>query len=143
MNEVITKRSFDAGIQTVYRAWTEPEHLKNWWGPNGFTNTILEFDLRPGGKWKLVMHGPDGNDYNSEIVFEEIVPFKMLAFSYVSNHKIKVEATFEKEESDSTGVCFKMIFYNKEEFAALKNFMSEKNGENFDRLEMELNKMKS
>jgi uncharacterized protein YndB with AHSA1/START domain len=37
----------------VYQAWTNPNHLKNWWGPNGFTNTFNEFDLRPGGKGVL------------------------------------------------------------------------------------------
>ena len=142
MNEVITKRIFDTGIATVYRAWTEPGHLKNWWGPHGFTNTFLEFDFRPGGKWRLVMHGPDGSDYQSEIVFEDIVPNKMLAFSYMDNHKIRVETTFEEAEKNSTLVCFKMIFYNEEEFAALNNFMAEKNEENFARLETELNKMK-
>lgn len=142
MNEVITKRIFNAGIATVYRAWTGPEHLKNWWGPHGFTNTFLQFDLRPGGKWRLVMHGPDGNDYQSEMVFEDIVTNKMLAFSYTINHKIKVEASFEEAEKNATLVCFKMIFYNEEEFAALKDFMTEKNEENLDRLEKELNQMK-
>lgn len=143
MNEVVTTREFRVDLQTAYRAWTEPEHLQNWWGPHGFTNTFLEFDLRSGGKWRLVMHSPDGKDYNSEMLFEDIVPEKKLAFSYTINHKIRVETTFEETSSISTLVCFKMIFYNDEEFETLKNFMAEKNEENFDRLQLELQKMKS
>ncbi|MES2848613.1 MAG: SRPBCC domain-containing protein [Bacteroidota bacterium] len=142
MKEIVSKRLLDAGNDTVYRAWSDPGHLKNWWGPHGFTNTFTEFDLRPGGKWSLVMHGPDGKDYQSEIIFEDIVPGVMLAFSYVINHKIRVEAIFEAITQSKTLVCFKMIFYNEEEFANLKNFMAEKNEENLDRLENELSKMK-
>lgn len=142
MNEIVTKRIFDTDLSTVYRACTGPDHLKNWWGPHGFTNTFIEFDLRPGGKWKLVMHGDDGNDYPVEIIFEEIVPEKMLAFSYVLNHQIRVEIAFGDKGENSTAVNFKMIFYSKEEFAMLGAFMAEKNNENLDRLENELYKMK-
>lgn len=47
---IVSTRTITEPINKVFRAWTDPEHLKNWWGPNGFTNTIHEFDLRPGGK---------------------------------------------------------------------------------------------
>ena len=49
-------RVFDAPRERVFRAWTDPEHLKQWWGPKGFTNTFHEFDMRPGGHWRFVMH---------------------------------------------------------------------------------------
>ncbi|EMO29454.1 toxin-antitoxin system, toxin component domain protein [Leptospira interrogans serovar Bataviae str. HAI135] len=49
--------------------WTEPEHVIHWWGPKGFTNTFETMDVRPGGIWKFIMHGPDGTDYPNLIVF--------------------------------------------------------------------------
>ena len=54
--------------------WTEPEHLHRWWGPSGFTTTTHEFTFAPGGVWRFVMHGPDGTDNPTRIVFREIDP---------------------------------------------------------------------
>jgi uncharacterized protein YndB with AHSA1/START domain len=62
--ENVTTRVFDAPRELVFRAWTNPKHESQWWGPNGFTNTIHEMDVRPGSVWRFVMHGPDGVDYN-------------------------------------------------------------------------------
>ncbi|MGB5026600.1 MAG: SRPBCC domain-containing protein, partial [Saprospiraceae bacterium] len=57
--EIVSSRIFSAHRELVFRAWSEPNHLKNWWGPAGFTNTFNEFDFRVGGKWRFIMHGPD------------------------------------------------------------------------------------
>jgi uncharacterized protein YndB with AHSA1/START domain len=70
---IIGMRVFDAPRDLVFAAWTDPKHLAQWWGPNGFTTTTSAFDFRPGGVWRYVMHGPDGRDYQSRITFEEIV----------------------------------------------------------------------
>ncbi len=66
-HEIVSSRIVNASRELVYRAWTEPNHLKNWWGPAGFTNTFKEFDLRPGGKWNFIMHGPDKGNYLNEV----------------------------------------------------------------------------
>ncbi len=70
---IIGVREFDAPRDLVFSAWTDPKHLAQWWGPNGFTTTTHSFDFRPGGVWRFVMHGPDGRDYQSRVTFEEIV----------------------------------------------------------------------
>jgi uncharacterized protein YndB with AHSA1/START domain len=70
---IIGVREFDAPRDLVFSAWTDPKHLAHWWGPNGFTHTTMSFDLRPGGVWRFVMHGPDGRDYQNRITFEEIL----------------------------------------------------------------------
>ena len=67
---IVTTRLVDAPRDLVFEAWSDVEHLKHWWGPNGFTTTTSEFDFRPGGVWRFVMHGPDGTDYPNLIVFE-------------------------------------------------------------------------
>jgi uncharacterized protein YndB with AHSA1/START domain len=71
---IVGMREFDAPRELVFSAWTDPVHLAQWWGPNGFTTTTYSFDFRPGGVWRFVMHGPDGRDYQNRITFEEIVP---------------------------------------------------------------------
>ena len=72
-------RIFDAPRELVWKAWTEPEHLKKWWGPKHFTAPVIKNDLRVGGKYLYCMHGPDGRDYWSTGVYREIVPLERLA----------------------------------------------------------------
>src|SRR4051794_34340238 len=61
--EIVATRIFEAPRELVFTMWTDREHVAKWWGPRGFTNTIHEMDVRPGGTWRFVMHGPDGTDY--------------------------------------------------------------------------------
>jgi uncharacterized protein YndB with AHSA1/START domain len=66
-------RLFDATIELVWEVWTNPEHVKNWWGPDGFTSTIHLMNVSSGGEWNLTMHGPDGTDYKNESIYKEIM----------------------------------------------------------------------
>ena len=61
--ELLISRTLNAPIDLVWEVWTKPEHIANWWGPNGFTNTITKMEVTPGGEWDLVMHGPDAVSY--------------------------------------------------------------------------------
>ena len=70
--EIVMSRVFDAPRELVWEAMTNPQHVVNWWGPHGFTTTIETMDLRPGGIWKHVMHGPDGTDYPNKSIFTEV-----------------------------------------------------------------------
>ncbi|VTR93986.1 activator of hsp90 atpase : Uncharacterized protein OS=Oscillatoria nigro-viridis PCC 7112 GN=Osc7112_0484 PE=4 SV=1: AHSA1: SnoaL_3 [Gemmata massiliana] len=72
--EIVIKREFAAPRELVWKVWTQPEHITKWWGPRGFNTTVTEMDFRPGGKWRYVMHGPDGVDYPARGVFREVVP---------------------------------------------------------------------
>ena len=80
--EIVIKRTLDAPRELVFAAWTDLKHLPHWYGPNGFTTTIHEMDLRPGGVWRLTMHGPDGRDYTSKIVFSEVVRPERLVYRH-------------------------------------------------------------
>ncbi len=71
--EIVISRVFDAPRELVWEALANPQHVVNWWGPRGFTTTIEKMDLRPGGEWKHVMHGPDGTDYPNKSTFTEVV----------------------------------------------------------------------
>ena len=74
-------RTFDAPRDLVWKAWTEPERLRQWWGPNGFTSPVARTDLRIGGRYLWGMRSPDGQDFFSTGVFREIVEPERLAFT--------------------------------------------------------------
>jgi uncharacterized protein YndB with AHSA1/START domain len=81
MQELVTTRVFDAPLELVFKAWTDPERLKRWWGPKGFTNPVCEVDVRPGGAIRIHMQAPDGNVYPMTGVFQEIVELERLVFT--------------------------------------------------------------
>lgn len=80
-NELIIVREFDATAEKVWRAWTEPEHLKKWWGPQDFTSPECKIDFRVGGKYIFCMKSPDGDLFWSTGIFLEIEPQKKLVFT--------------------------------------------------------------
>jgi uncharacterized protein YndB with AHSA1/START domain len=80
--EIIITRLLDAPRELAWLAMTDPKHLVQWWGPRGFTTTIQQMDVRPGGLWIYVMHGPDGTDYPNHSVFQDIVCPNRIVFTH-------------------------------------------------------------
>lgn len=76
--DVVLSRTFNAPRALVYKAWTDPKHLAQWWGPKVFTNPVCEVDLHVGGAFRIVMRGPDGVDYPLNGVYREIIPDERL-----------------------------------------------------------------
>jgi uncharacterized protein YndB with AHSA1/START domain len=139
--EIVSSRIVNATRDLVFSAWTNPEHLKNWWGPSGFTNSFNEFDLRVGGRWDFIMHGPEKGHYHNECVFIKIEKPSLIAWDRLSKPIFQVVATFEEVAIDKTKIIFRQIFSSAYECNKVKKFAVEKNEENFDRLEIELAKM--
>jgi uncharacterized protein YndB with AHSA1/START domain len=79
--ELVMTRIFDAPREVVFKAWTDPERVKLWWGPKGFTNPVCELDVRPGGAMRIHMRAPDGVVYPMTGVFNEIVEPERLVFT--------------------------------------------------------------
>ena len=79
--EIEIVRIFDAPPELVYRAWTDPEHMTQWWGPKVFTNHSCELDVRPGGAWQILMRSPQGVDHKCRGIYSEVVPFERLVFT--------------------------------------------------------------
>lgn len=72
--ELVITRLFDAPRQLVFKVWTDPSHLVRWWGPQGFTSTIIgTIDVRPGGAYRIHMRSPEGSDHWSQGVYREVV----------------------------------------------------------------------
>lgn len=137
-SEIVSSRIVNASQKLVYCAWSEPDHLKNWWGPAGFTNTFNEFDFRVGGKWSFIMHGPDRGNYPNECEFIKIEEPSLIAWKRHSKPLFQILATFEEISSEKTKIVFKMLFDSAEECNKLRPFVVDKNEENFDKLEKEL-----
>jgi|GEM_PF-772980 len=137
--ELVSRRRFNFPRHTVYRAWTEPELLAQWWGPDGFTNTFHAFELRPGGTWEFTMHGPDGTDYPNRNVFHEIDPDRIV-LRHESNPHFMLTATFE-EVDGGTELTFRQAFETRELYEQLKPMCEEANEQNLDRLGSLLNRI--
>ena len=140
--EIVTTRVFNAPRALVFKAWADPNHLKNWWGPKGFTNTFNTFDFRVGGKWSFVMHGPEKGNYKNECTFLVIREPELLIWDRQSQPLFQVEVGFEEVGSDQTKVIFKQKFATVEECNKLRKYVPDKNEENMDKLEEELKKMR-
>jgi uncharacterized protein YndB with AHSA1/START domain len=79
--ELVLSRIIDAPPQKVYRAWTEPELLKQWFAPAPFTTPVAELDVRPGGANRIVMRSADGKELPNRGVYLEVVPNERLVFT--------------------------------------------------------------
>jgi uncharacterized protein YndB with AHSA1/START domain len=120
--EIVATRVFDAPRELVFQMWTDPQHVSHWWGPKGFSITIHEMDVRPGGVWRFIMHGPDGRDYPNEIVYIEIASPERLVYKHVSP-PFQSTATFV-ERGRKTELTVRMLF----ESAALRDQIAQEFG---------------
>ncbi|WP_210490593.1 SRPBCC family protein [Rufibacter aurantiacus] len=141
--EIVCTRVFKGSKELVFLAWANPEHLQNWWGPAGFTNTFHEFDFRPGGMWRFTMHGPEKGNYQNECEFIRIDAPSLIHWKRHSQPLFQVLVTFEEVTANATRVIFKMLFDTEKECSKIKKFAVDKNEENFDKLQVELTRMAS
>jgi uncharacterized protein YndB with AHSA1/START domain len=138
--EIRLTRILNAPVELVWEVWTDPEHIKNWWGPNGFTNTITKMDVQPEGEWDLVMHGPDGTDYKNKSVFIEVIKHKKIVYEHISTPKFITTIEFEAQ-GKKTLLNWHMLFESKEQFIqVVKTFKADEGlKQNVDKLEVYLN----
>jgi len=110
--ELTISRLVNAPRKLVWKVWTDPEHIKNWWGPNGFTNTIFQMDVQPGGIWEFIMHGPDGTDYKNKSVYKEVMKYEKIVYDHVSP-KFQFTVTFN-DQGSKTLINIEMLFETPE-----------------------------
>lgn len=133
--EIYSSRILNVSAEVAYQAFADPIHLQEWWGPEGFTNTFHAFNLQPGGKWILTMHGPAKGHYKNSSVFKSVVPNKLVAWTRVSQPLFDMEVEFEQISDTQSEISFRMIFRTPQECEKMKNFVLPNNEENFNRLE--------
>jgi uncharacterized protein YndB with AHSA1/START domain len=123
--ELRITRLLDAPIELVWEVWTDPDHIKNWWGPDGFTNTIHKMDIHEGGEWLLTMHGPDGKSYPNKSIFTEVVKHKRIVYQHFNPNFITT-VEFEAQQA-KTLMNWHMLFDTQELFEiVVKTFGADK-----------------
>jgi uncharacterized protein YndB with AHSA1/START domain len=135
--EFVHSRLIDAPRERVFKAFSDRAHLTRWWGPKGFTSTFHEFDLRPGGVWRFVLHGPDGINYANECVFTEVVAPERVVFDHVSDHHFQMTITFATQ-GNKTLVGWRQLFDTAAERQRIAGVVVEANEQNLDRLAAEV-----
>lgn len=118
--EMLATRLFNAPRELVFKLWTDPQHITHWWGPHGFSTTTQSMDLRPGGIWRFVMHGPDGTDYRNKIVFIDVVKPERLVYRHASDDEDVEPVNFEvtvlfEDVGGKTRLSMQMLFPTPEE----------------------------
>jgi len=110
--ELIVSRTFQAPRELVYQTWTDATHLARWWGPEGFTITTHAIEVKPGGVWRYVMHGPDGTDYVNRIQYMEVIHPELLTYMHGDDadpEHFRVAVTMEGD-GQSTQLTMRMTF---------------------------------
>ena len=139
--EFVHSRLIDAPQERVFRAFADPSHLARWWGPNGFTSTFSTFDLRPGGLWRFVMHGPDGTDYPNESVFREVVAPERIVLEHLREvHHFFLTINFAAQ-GDKTLVGWRQVFDTAEHKEQIAKVVVEANEQNLSRLADEVRRV--
>ena len=125
----------------VFAAMSDPDRVARWWGPDGFANTIHQFEFKPGGRWLLTMHGPDGTDYPNESRFTRIVDNQVFEIEHLNGHHFLL--TLELVPMDAgTQVRWRQTFDTVEHYRRLAEFVAPANEQNLARLAAEVQRGK-
>jgi uncharacterized protein YndB with AHSA1/START domain len=137
-NTISVTRTYDAPLNAVWEAWTNPEEVAQWWGPRGFSLTTHSHDLRTGGHWHYTMHGPDGTNYENTTHYLEVAPRQRMVYDH-GGHKdrpplFRVTALFT-ERAGRTQLDMSMMFATPEIADEMRGFIKQAGGEGtWDRL---------
>ena len=124
--EIVTTRLIDAPRELVFEAWTDPEHVVHWFGPNGFTISTSSMEVRPGGRWVFVMHGPDGTDWPNVVTYQEVTPPTRLVYVHGDDKDpdmFHTTVTFE-DDGGKTALTMRAVFKT----AAARDFVVRERG---------------
>lgn len=131
-------RWIDATPEQVFEAFSQAERLARWWGPEGFSSTFEAFDLRPGGAWRFVMHGPDGTDYPNDNVFKVVEPPSRVDVEHLSeDHHFILRITLAGRGS-RTLVGWEQTFDTAAHRQLVAPWVEPANEQNLDRLQREV-----
>jgi uncharacterized protein YndB with AHSA1/START domain len=124
--EIVTRRVIDAPRDLVFDAWTDARHVAHWFGPDGFTITTHEMDVRPGGVWRFTMHGPDGTDWPNVVTYQEVTRPERLVYLHGDEGEpdmFHVTVTFD-ERDGRTALTLRSVFKT----AAAREFVVRERG---------------
>ncbi len=137
MTTFSTSREIPATAEEVFAAFSHPERLSRWWGPDGFTNTFSVCEFKNGGRWSFIMHGPDGRNYPNESVFEEIEHPRKIVVQHISEPKFRLTITLVSSEA-GTVVSWSGVFESPDVASRIEHIVVPANEQNLDRLSVEV-----
>ena len=131
--EIVITRLLDAPRELIWKVWTTPGHVVNWWGPQGFTNTIHEMAVKPGGVWRYDMHGPDGTDYKNRVIYIAVIEPELLEYTHDADDDpdfkpFHATVLFE-EAGDQSQVTMRLLLESAEERARMVEFGAVEGGQ--------------
>jgi uncharacterized protein YndB with AHSA1/START domain len=128
--EIVLTRVFDAPVELVFAAYTDPKHVASWWGPRGYTIKVHEMDVRPGGIWRFLMVGPDGTEWPNRIRYLEVDRPRRLVWEHGSDDEPKqfVATVTFTARGDKTELRMRTLLPTKEALARVKGFGAEELG---------------
>jgi len=132
-----TERTVPYTPDKVYAAFADPIRLAKWWGPKDFTNTFEMFEFKVGGRWKFIMHGPDGSNFPNESLFSVLDPGKKIVIQHVSQPHFTLSVSLLPSET-GTRVLWVQEFEDPKVVAAIRHIAEPGNEQNLDRLYMHL-----
>lgn len=133
--EIVTSRVFDAPRELVWAAFTDARHVGHWFGPNGFTTTTYEMDVRPGGVWRYMMHGPDGTDYPNRVTYLEVTPPERLVYDHGDFEKVHFQVTVTfADQGGKTALTMRSLFPTAAARDAVAHYAIPGAQQTFDRL---------
>ena len=137
---ILLEREFDAPRHLVWEAMTKPEHVKQWWGPRGYTLPSCEIDLRVGGEWRYLSRAEDGSEFLFRGVYREITPVERLSYTWIFdfapyNEIVAIESVELEERDARTYARTTMEWPSKEARDGHANAMQPGVTETMDRLE--------
>lgn len=142
--ELVIRRVISAPRALVFDAWSDPEHIGMWWGPNGFRTTTHSMDMKVGGRWRYTMHGPDGTDYENLITYTEIVRPERLVYDHGDDQDpdmFKAVITFDDADG-KTALTLRMICKSALQLEGMKKFGAVEGGQQtLERLERYITSM--
>ena len=140
--ELMVTCRLNAPRELVWEMWTNPEHIKHWWGPTGYTNTIYKMDVKEGGEWDFTMHGPDGTDYRNTHVFMKLVKNEKIVLQHATAPKFKMEV-WMTPQGDKTLLTIRSQFESVEQLKKVIEVFKADVGlkQNVDKLEQYINKL--
>lgn len=137
MSTFKTSREIPAPVENVFSAFSDPDRLRKWWGPAGFSNTFNLFEFKKGGRWSFVMHGPDGKNYPNESIFTEILAPGKVVIQHISDPKFTLTVGLTSIPQ-GTAVSWMQDFENTAVAEAVKTVVIPANEQNLDRLTAEV-----
>ena len=133
--EILNSRFFPVHRPILFGAFADPVKLAAWWGPEGFTNHISTFDLRPGGTWLVTMTADNGTEFHNRWTFDDVVEGRTVRMTHHEPvHVFTLEMHFAEEDGGAR-LSWRMLFDRTEESEQLEKFLHAANEQNFDRLE--------